>query len=54
MTIPLAVDGKTVEVDETFIGKPDMAFVNKKRWQHKRGTSTKRKVIYLSWSAAAV
>ncbi|SDR55103.1 Transposase [Rhizobiales bacterium GAS113] len=44
---PLGGRGKTVEVDETFIGKPDMVFVNGKGWQHKRGVSTKRKVISL-------
>ena len=44
---PLGGKGKTVEVDETFIGKPDMEFVNGKGWQHKRGTTTKRKVLTL-------
>ncbi len=42
---PLGGKGKTVEVDETYIGKPDMVFVNGKGWVHKRGTSTKRKVL---------
>jgi transposase-like protein len=37
--------GKTVEIDETFIGKPDEHFVDGKGWQGKRGTSTKRKVL---------
>ena len=36
-----------VEVDETFIGKPDSTFVNGKGWQMKRGTATKRKVVTL-------
>jgi transposase-like protein len=44
---PLGGLGKTVEADETFIGKPDMVFVNGKGWQHKRGTATKRKVMTL-------
>ena len=42
---PLGGKGKTVEVDETFIGKPDDVFVNGKGWQSKRGTATKRKVL---------
>jgi transposase-like protein len=42
---PLGGRGKVVEVDETFIGKPDMTFVNNTGWQHQRGTTTKRKVI---------
>ncbi len=37
--------GKTAEVDETFIGKPDEIFVSGKGWQKKRGTATKRKVL---------
>ena len=36
-----------VEVDETFIGKPESTFVNGKGWQMKRGTATKRKVVTL-------
>jgi transposase-like protein len=44
---PLGGKGKTVEVDETFIGKPDQTFVNGKGWMGKRGTATKRKVITL-------
>jgi transposase-like protein len=44
---PLGGKGKTVEVDETFIGKPDATFVNGKGWVGKRGTATKRKVITL-------
>ena len=44
---PLGGRGKTVEVDETFIGKPDMTFVTGKGWQHQRGTATKRKIISL-------
>lgn len=42
---PLGGKGKTVEVDETFIGKPDEVFVSGKGWQKKRGTATKRKVL---------
>jgi transposase-like protein len=42
---PLGGKGKTVEVDETYIGKPDSVFVNGKGWQNKRGTATKRKVL---------
>ena len=42
---PLGGKGKTVEIDETFIGKPDQRFVNGKDWQGKRGTATKRKVL---------
>jgi transposase-like protein len=44
---PLGGKGKTVEVDETFIGKPEATFVNGKGWVGKRGTATKRKVITL-------
>ena len=42
---PLGGKGKTVEIDETFIGKPDDVFVSGKGWQGKRGTTTKRKVL---------
>ncbi len=42
---PLGGKGKTVEIDETFIGKPDEVFVSGKGWQSKRGTATKRKVL---------
>ena len=42
---PLGGKGKTVEIDETFIGKPDEVFVSGKGWQQKRGTKTKRKVL---------
>lgn len=42
---PLGGKDKTVEVDETYIGKPDSTFVNGKGWQMKRGTATKRKVL---------
>src|ERR1700677_601801 len=42
---PLGGKGKTVEIDETFIGKPEQKFVNGKGWQGKRGTGTKRKVL---------
>ena len=42
---PLGGKGKTVEVDETYIGKPEATFVNGKGWVSKRGTATKRKVL---------
>lgn len=42
---PLGGKGKTVEIDETYIGKPDQTFVSGKGWQGKRGTATKRKVL---------
>ncbi|MGD0762667.1 MAG: IS1595 family transposase [Roseiarcus sp.] len=42
---PLGGKGKTVEIDETFIGKPDQTFVSGKGWQGRRGTATKRKVL---------
>ncbi len=41
---PRGGKGKTVEIDETFIGKPDQTFVNGKGWQGKLGAATKRKV----------
>jgi len=42
---PLGGKGKTVEVDETYIGKPDDVFVSGRGWQGQRGTATKRKVL---------
>ena len=42
---PLGGKGKTVEIDETFIGQPDQTFVHGKGWQKKRGTATKRKIL---------
>ncbi|HLH10597.1 MAG TPA: IS1595 family transposase [Methylovirgula sp.] len=42
---PLGGKGKTVEVDETYIGKPKDVFVSGKGWQSQRGTATKRKVL---------
>ena len=42
---PLGGKGKTVEVDETYIGKPDEVFVSGKGWHKKRGTNTKQKVL---------
>jgi transposase-like protein len=42
---PLGGKGKTVEIDETYIGRPDNVFVSGKGWQSKRGTATKRKVL---------
>ena len=42
---PLGGKGKTVEIDETFIGKADQTFVSGKGWQGKRGTATKQKVL---------
>lgn len=44
---PLGGEGKTVEVDETFIGQPDYQFVNGKGWQKKPGTFSKQKVLTL-------
>jgi transposase-like protein len=44
---PLGGKGKTVEVDETFIGPARDVFVNDRGWQKERGTGTKRKVITL-------
>jgi hypothetical protein len=35
---PLGGKGKTVEIDETFIGKPGQTFVSAKGWQGKRGS----------------
>ena len=42
---PLGGKGKTVEIDETFIGKPDQTFVSGNGRQGKRGTATKRNVL---------
>ena len=42
---PLGGKGKTVEVDETYIGKPEQTFVSGKGWQGQRGTATKQKVL---------
>lgn len=42
---PLGGKGKTVEVDETYIGKAGETFVSGKGWVGKRGTATKRKVL---------
>ncbi len=39
--------GKVVEVDETFIGKPDSVFVTGKGWQGMRAYHSKQKVISL-------
>jgi hypothetical protein len=44
---PFGGKDKVVEVDETFIGKPESIFVSGKGWQDKRGTATKRKVMTL-------
>lgn len=44
---PLGGKDKVVEVDETFIGKPDEVFVNGRGWVKMRGTTTKRKVVSL-------
>jgi transposase-like protein len=42
---PLGGKDKTVEVDETFIGKPEQIFVSGKGWQSKRGYGSKQKVL---------
>ena len=42
---PLGGKGKTVEIDETYIGKPEAMFVNDRGWVNKRGTATQRKVL---------
>jgi transposase-like protein len=42
---PLGGKDKTVEVDETYIGKPESTFTSGKGWQGKRGTATKQKVL---------
>ncbi|MBL1255856.1 IS1595 family transposase [Methylocystis sp. Sn-Cys] len=42
---PLGGEGKTVEVDETFISKPGQRFVTGKGWQGHRGAATKQKVL---------
>lgn len=39
--------GKTIEVDETFLGEAETRFVNGKGWQGKRGTGGLRKVVTL-------
>ncbi len=44
---PLGGGGKVVEVDETFIGKPDTVFVTGKGWQSLKAYHTKQKVISL-------
>ncbi len=44
---PFGGKDKVVEVDETFIGKPEYIFVSGRGWQEKRGTATKRKVVSL-------
>jgi transposase-like protein len=46
-TGPLGGEGKVVEADETFIGRPDSVFINGKGWVEMRGVATKRKVISL-------
>jgi len=42
---PLGGKGKTVESDETYIGKPEQRFVSGKGWVDKMGWTTKRKVL---------
>lgn len=44
---PLGGEGKVVEADETFIGRPDSVFITGKGWVEMRGVATKRKVISL-------
>ena len=45
---PLGGKGKAVEIDETFIGKPEETFVTGKGWQRKCGTYTKQKVLMIA------
>lgn len=44
---PIGGGGKTIEVDETFIGENETRFVNGKGWQGKRGTGGMRKIVTL-------
>lgn len=44
---PLGGEGKTVEVDETFIGQQGYQFSNDKGWQQKRGYGDKMKIVTL-------
>jgi transposase-like protein len=44
---PMGGPGKTLEVDETFIGASPERFVNGKGWQNVQGTGGKRKVVTL-------
>jgi transposase-like protein len=44
---PMGGRDKVVEVDETFIGKPDAVFINGRGWVTINGYQTKRKVISL-------
>ena len=44
---PLGGKDKTVEADETFLGKPDSVFINGRGWVEKTGTASKLKVLTL-------
>ena len=44
---PLGGEGKTVEVDETFLGQQGYQFNNDKGWQQKRGYGDKMKIVTL-------
>jgi len=44
---PLGGDGKTVEVDETFLGQQGYKFVSGKGWEQKRGTGDMMKIVTL-------
>lgn len=44
---PIGGEGRTIEVDETFLGQQPTVFVNGKGWQGKRGTGGMKKVVTL-------
>lgn len=44
---PLGGEGKVIEADETFIGRPGYVFINGVGWQKKRGGNDKAKVVTL-------
>ncbi|WP_428245528.1 IS1595 family transposase [Ferrovibrio sp.] len=46
-TGPLGGSGKTVEVDETFLGQQGHEFSNEKGWQQKRGYGDMKKIVTL-------
>lgn len=45
--MPIGGLGKTLEVDETFLGQQATVFVNGKGWQQRRGTGDMQKVVSL-------